>query len=88
MTKNDGKHPRLYLATTNGRDETQALETLKEEIKSPDYAESAVKITPGLNMLGNFLFVAGLALRRPHEYNVNVMVWDNVKQEKLLSHGR
>lgn len=66
----------------------QALEEIKEMIKTADPEESRERITPALNMLGNFLFVAGLAQRRPHEYNVNIMVWDNVKQQNLLAHGR
>lgn len=57
-------------------------------ITTADPDESREKITPALNMLDNFLFVAGLAQQRPHEYNVNVMAWHNVKQERLLSHGR
>ena len=46
------------------------------------------RMTPALNNLERLIDVTGLALQHPHDYNVNVMSWDNVDRLKLPKHTR
>lgn len=46
------------------------------------------RMTPALNNLERVIHVTGLALQHPHDYNVNVMSWDNVDRLKLPKHTR
>lgn len=47
-----------------------------------------LRMTPALNNLERVVRVTGLALHNPHDYNVNVMSWDNVDRLKLPAHTR
>lgn len=66
------------------------IKELMREKDDPDVydSDSVIKMTPALQNLDNFLFIVGLVLHHPHDYNVNIMAWDNVKEEVLPAHGR
>lgn len=70
---------------------------LKDGVLNPEVGEEAeadggirrnVRMTPALNKLERVIDVTGLALAHPHDYNVNVMSWDNVERLKLPKHTR
>ena len=67
------------------------MDHIKEEMKNDSDeggADRPVRMTPALNSLDRFLFVTDLVLKYPHDYNVNVSAWHNVKMETLPVHTK
>lgn len=58
------------------------------EIKTKDQYKRRENMTPALNDLDKLLFVSGLMLRHPHDYNVSITAWNNVLEQDLSAHGR
>lgn len=58
------------------------------ESKEERFRLKVPTMTPALNKLERVIFVTGLAVNHPHDYNVNIMSWKNVELEKFPAHTR
>ncbi|CAM9975895.1 unnamed protein product, partial [Scytosiphon promiscuus] len=73
----------LKLAILEGKEAVQEEEEGKDRIRA-----NVPAMTKALYGLERVIFVTGLALNHPHDYNVNVMSWKNVKLDELPAHKR
>lgn len=58
------------------------------EIEEALIADRFESMTPALRNVDAFLWTAGVMIAHPHEYNVNVMAWDNVACHEMPAHSR
>lgn len=72
----------------NKKAEEEGEEKNEGERKEDGFRLKLTTMTPALRALEKVIFVTGLALNHPHDYNINVTSWKNAEHKKFPAHNR